>query len=71
MKIANYLSSDDYKHGNPESNKSVVSMFSTEEMKDIRAQLNSRKNELERYCKTIGRTSSNLDNVLSNMIIDT
>ena len=68
MKIANYLSSENYKHSNPESNKS---MFSIEEMKNIRMQLNSRKDELEQYCKTIGRTSSNLDNVLSNMIIDT
>ena len=71
VKIANYLGSENYKHSNPESNKSVVSMFSTEEMRNIRMQLNSRKNELEQYCRTIGRTSSNLDNVLSNMIIDT
>lgn len=71
VKIANYISNENYKHRNIISNKSTIALFSIEEMRNIRMELKSRKNELEQYCKIIGRTSSNLDNVLSNMIIDT
>ncbi|KZC14786.1 Carbohydrate sulfotransferase 12 [Dufourea novaeangliae] len=39
-------------------------------MKTIRNQLNTRRTELEHYCDTITRGESNLDNVLSNMVID-
>lgn len=70
MRIKNFINNENNKHSDMISNKSVA-MFSIEEMKNIKEQLNSRKNELEQYCKTISRTSSNLDNVLSNMIIDT
>ncbi|XP_050470546.1 carbohydrate sulfotransferase 9-like [Bombus huntii] len=71
VKIANYISNENYKHRNLISNKSTIALFSIEEMRNIRMELKCRKNELEQYCKIIGRTSSNLDNVLSNMIIDT
>lgn len=66
-----YVNNENYKHSNLISNKSIVPMLSTDEMKGIRMQLNDRKNELEKYCESIGRARSNLDNVLSNMIIDT
>ncbi|XP_017793067.1 PREDICTED: carbohydrate sulfotransferase 9-like [Habropoda laboriosa] len=71
IQTASYISNEYYKHNNPLNNKSGTTAFSIEEMENIRIQLNTRKSELEQYCQVIARTGSNLDNVLSNMIIDT
>ncbi|XP_076243301.1 carbohydrate sulfotransferase 9 [Calliopsis andreniformis] len=70
IKTANYIDNENSKHNNGISNKFNLSVLSMQEMTNIRTQLNTRKNELEEYCKTISRKDSNLDNVLSNMVID-
>ncbi|XP_053997655.1 carbohydrate sulfotransferase 9-like [Hylaeus anthracinus] len=71
LKTANYIHNGNYKHSNAISNKSTFINLSVEEMKNVRIQLNIRKTELERYCETMGKKDSNLDNVLANMVIDT
>ncbi|XP_026674533.1 carbohydrate sulfotransferase 9-like isoform X2 [Ceratina calcarata] len=73
-KTGNYVDNGKQKRGNdPISGEARVerSAFSTEEMRNVRARLNARKSELGRCCRTIERTGSNLENALSNMIIDT
>lgn len=71
LKTVNYIHNENYKHNTPVSNKSALINLSVEEMKNIRIRLNTRKIELEQYCEIIGKTDSNLGNVLSNMVIDT
>nr|XP_033342540.1 carbohydrate sulfotransferase 11-like [Megalopta genalis] len=71
LKFVNYIDSKYYKHYDPVRNKTSLTTLTTKEMENIRLQLSNRKNELEKYCKSIVRPVSNIDNVLSNMIIDT
>ncbi|XP_076223610.1 carbohydrate sulfotransferase 11 isoform X2 [Nomia melanderi] len=71
IKSANYIYNEYYKHYDPVRNKSSSSILTTKEMEAIKIEFDDRKNKLETYCKTIVRPESNLDNVLSNMVIDT